>query len=92
MAQTEAGYYIDVEPVSVVSAVDLEALQRAILKIIGNGNPLIPTPTRATFPRRHDRGWEDNPDRIESLQGVTADVVARRVAEVIKVALEMPND
>jgi hypothetical protein len=51
VAQTEAGFFLDVDPVAVVSATDTEALQRAIKEAVSRGNPKIPTPTRATFPK-----------------------------------------
>jgi len=51
VAQTEAGFFIDVEPVEAVPASDAEALQRAVKQAINRGNPKIPTPTRATFPK-----------------------------------------
>jgi hypothetical protein len=50
VAQTEAGFFLDTEPVEVVSAGDVEALRRAIKQAIGRGNPRVSTPTRAAFP------------------------------------------
>jgi len=50
VAQTEAGFYLGVEPVDVVPVANTEALQRAILRAIKTGNPKIATPTRANFP------------------------------------------
>jgi hypothetical protein len=47
VARTEAGYYIDSEPVEAVSINDAEALRRAIKNSISKGNPVVPTPTRA---------------------------------------------
>ncbi|HEX3799131.1 MAG TPA: hypothetical protein VH413_10560 [Verrucomicrobiae bacterium] len=49
VAQTEAGFYIDIEPVKVVPAAESQALQNAILEIMAKGNPVVPTPTRAAF-------------------------------------------
>jgi hypothetical protein len=51
VAQTEAGFFLDTDPVEVVSAVDTEALRNAIKQAIGRGNPRVPTPTRAAFPK-----------------------------------------
>ncbi len=51
VAKTEAGFYMDREPVSVMAAPDTGALRRAIQDAIGRGNPIIPTPPRAAFPR-----------------------------------------
>jgi hypothetical protein len=51
VAQTDAGFFLDVDPVDVVSASDTEALQHAVKQAIGRGNPKVPTPTRAAFPK-----------------------------------------
>jgi hypothetical protein len=51
VAQTDAGFFLDVDPVEVVSATDAEALQHAVKQAIGRGNPKVPTPTRAAFPK-----------------------------------------
>lgn len=51
VAQTDAGFYLDVDPVGVVSATDTQALQHAVKQAIGRGNPKVPTPTRAAFPK-----------------------------------------
>jgi hypothetical protein len=126
VAKTDAGFYLDVEPVRSVSASDSIALQNAIKQSIDLGNLIRPTPTRAAFPKpvvlahakvgswsqfekgaeywgilekdgnyqikpgrkRPDRGWEDDPNRIESLEGATVEVVAHRVAALVKNALE----
>jgi hypothetical protein len=50
VAQTEAGFYLGVEPVDVVPVANTEALQRAIWRAINTGNPKVATPTRANFP------------------------------------------
>ncbi len=127
VAQTDAGFYLDVDPVEVVSATDTEAFQHAVKQAIGRGNPKVPTPTRAAFPKpvvlkyatvkswsafekgclnwtivekdnvyrviqgrkRPDRGWEDDPERIEALPpGTSIDEVAQRVASSVQAALE----
>jgi hypothetical protein len=49
VAETEAGFYVDVDPVKVIPALDSEALQRAIKETIARGNPRIPTPRPAAF-------------------------------------------
>jgi hypothetical protein len=51
VAQTEAGFYMDVEPVKTVAITDSKALQDAIKDAISKGNPIVPTPTRAAFPK-----------------------------------------
>ena len=51
VAQTDAGFYLEVDPVEVVSVTDTEALQHAVKHAIGRGNPKVPTPTRAAFPK-----------------------------------------
>jgi hypothetical protein len=126
VAQTEAGFYLGIEPVHVVPVGDTEAVQRAIYQAISKGNPLVATPTRANFPkpvilryanvkswstfeknalfwsvvekdgaykicrgrRRPDRGWEDDPTRIDEVPpGAGLDEVAQRVAVTVQSAL-----
>jgi hypothetical protein len=48
VAQTEAGFYTDIEP---VPATDSGALKNALKVAIGKGNPIVPTPIRAAFPK-----------------------------------------
>ena len=105
VSKTEAGFYLDTEPVEVVPAQDVARLELALKTTIERGNPIIPTPTRDKFPkpvvmkyakekswasfekrasccsiakresvyeikylrRRPDRGWEDDPDNIETV-------------------------
>jgi hypothetical protein len=51
-AKTEAGFHMNIEPVEVVPVSDSQAFARAIKQTIARGNPMIPTPTRATgFPK-----------------------------------------
>jgi hypothetical protein len=123
VAQTEAGFYTDIEPVAVVPVTDSAALENAVKVAMSKGNPVVPTPTRAAFPkpvvlqyakvkswsafekdalnwtvvekagsyqiepgrkRSDGRGWEADPDRIESLPpGATYDEIARRVATLL---------
>ncbi len=51
VARADAGFYLDIEPVAVVPATDVDGVQAAVRKAIGKGNPRIPTPSRATFPK-----------------------------------------
>ena len=51
VTQTDAGFYLDINPVGVVSAADIEALRHAVKQAIGLGNPKVPTPTRIAFPK-----------------------------------------
>jgi len=51
VAQTEAGFFLDVEPVRVAMLDDLKSLTLAIEQTMIAGNPLVPTPTRAAFPK-----------------------------------------
>jgi hypothetical protein len=51
VAQTEAGYYLNINPVEVIPAIDADGLRRAVEQVIGRGNPRVPTPTRAAFPK-----------------------------------------
>lgn len=50
VARTDAGFFLDMDPVEVVPAGDADALRHAVKQAIGRGNPRVPTPTRATFP------------------------------------------
>lgn len=127
VVRTDAGFFLEVDPVAVISATDADALQKAINQAIGRGNPKVPTPTRANFPKpvilkyakvkswsafernclswsiaekdgvyqlkqgrkRSDRGWEDDPARIEALPpGTSLDEVAKRMAYCVKKALD----
>jgi len=51
VAQTEAGYFLDTEPVRVAKLDDIQSLAAAIDQALAVGNPRIETPTRAAFPR-----------------------------------------
>jgi hypothetical protein len=52
MAKTKAGFYIGIEPVDVVDALDRAALEQAIIQVVKRGNPLVPTPQGgAKFPK-----------------------------------------
>jgi hypothetical protein len=43
-ARTEAGFYLEVEPIEVVTASDEAALEKALLDTIRRGHPIVPTP------------------------------------------------
>ena len=51
MAKTEAGFYMDVEPVIVVESANRPAILSGLKTTISQGNPVIPTPSRDTFPK-----------------------------------------
>lgn len=51
VARTEAGFFLDVEPVRVAKLSDLQSLASAIEHAMATGNPRVPTPTRAAFPK-----------------------------------------
>lgn len=51
VARAEAGYYLNIEPVAVVDVADFGGVLSAIQAAIERGNPAIPTPTRANFPK-----------------------------------------
>jgi hypothetical protein len=51
VAQTEAGFLLDVEPVRVANLDELQLLTSAIEEAMRAGNPRVPTPTRAAFPK-----------------------------------------
>lgn len=125
MAETTAGFFLDAEPVDVAPANDFDSMQKAIGRAIMRGNPQVPTPTRAEFPkpvvlkyakvkswsaferkceswtilenegryqikrgRRADRGWEDDPEQIESLpRGIGIGEVAHAAAGLIQTTI-----
>jgi hypothetical protein len=106
-AQTEAGFYLNVDPVAVLNITDTDGVRMALADMLARGNPRVPTPNRATFPppivlkyaklkrwsefeedadswtltkdhrtyqlgpskRRSDRGWEEDPIRLEVFSG-----------------------
>lgn len=51
VAQTEAGFFLDVEPVRVARVDDVRSLASAIEQAMVAGNPQAATPTRAAFPK-----------------------------------------
>lgn len=51
VAQTEAGFYLDVPPVVVIEALDPSAMTRELVQCVSRGNPKVPTPSRAQFPK-----------------------------------------
>lgn len=51
VAQTKAGFFLDVEPVRVARLDDPQSLASAIEQAMTAGNPRVPTPTRAAFPK-----------------------------------------
>jgi hypothetical protein len=51
VARTEAGFFLDVEPVRVARLDDLGVLASALEEVMAAGNPRVPTPTRAAFPK-----------------------------------------
>jgi hypothetical protein len=51
VAQTQAGFFLDVDPVRVADLDDFESLSSAIEEAMRAGNPRVPTPTRSAFPK-----------------------------------------
>ncbi len=50
-AKTEAGFYLQSEPVEVVAISDTEAFTSALKRVVARGNPTVPTPQRDALPR-----------------------------------------
>ena len=50
MARTEAGFYLAVDPVEVVDAVNPAAMETALMNVVRRGNPAVPTPSRDGYP------------------------------------------
>ena len=57
MARTEAGYWIQVEPVEIQKVETVEAIEQLLLAVLGRGNPVVPTPTRQGFPAPVMKGY-----------------------------------
>ncbi|MBP1152672.1 hypothetical protein [Methylocaldum sp. RMAD-M] len=51
VAKTEAGFFLDIDPVAVLESSDRQQVSEAIKAAILKGNPTVPTPTRAAFPK-----------------------------------------
>jgi hypothetical protein len=50
LAETQAGYYLDIQPVEVVEASDRTHLIQTLHKRVTDENPVIPTPM-GTYPK-----------------------------------------
>ncbi len=50
VAETEAGFYVDMEPIDVFEIHELEKWRQEIYLRLVNGNPLVPTPERSEDP------------------------------------------
>jgi hypothetical protein len=50
VARTEAGFYMNQEPVAVVPAASTDALRQALYNVMVKGNAVIPTPKRTAYP------------------------------------------
>jgi len=50
VAKTEAGFYMDREPVAVVPAEHTDGLRLALRNLVARGNAIIPTPKRNAYP------------------------------------------
>ncbi len=50
VAETEAGFYVDVEPIDVFDIHEVESWRHEIYLRLVNGNPLVPTPERSDDP------------------------------------------
>lgn len=48
-SQTDAGFYIELEPVTVADAIDADAVVRAVIAALDRGNPRIKTPERDAY-------------------------------------------
>lgn len=63
VARTDAGFYLDVDPVAVLDSTNRQGLIDALKRAISSGNPVVETPTRATFPKpvvlkyAHVKSW-----------------------------------
>jgi hypothetical protein len=51
VARTDAGFYVDIDPVAVVESAIRQSVIDAIKAAVVRGNPRIDSPKRATFPK-----------------------------------------
>jgi hypothetical protein len=51
VARTDAGFYMDIDPVEIVESGNRSRIVDAIKSSIVKGNPIVETPTRAAFPK-----------------------------------------
>ena len=51
VAQTEAGYWLDVEPVELACLGDSSTISRAIKSVVARSGMIVPTPSRQNFPK-----------------------------------------
>ena len=49
VAQTDAGFFLDIDPVAVIPVDDHEALIRTIAQQIATGNPVVAAPERSAY-------------------------------------------
>jgi hypothetical protein len=49
VARTEAGFYMGIEPVRIITLDDFPSLASAIGQAMASGNPQVPTPTRDDY-------------------------------------------
>jgi hypothetical protein len=49
VARTDAGFFLDIDPVAMLAENDRESLIQAIVRSIATGNPLVPTPARSAY-------------------------------------------
>jgi hypothetical protein len=50
-ARTQAGFYLQIEPVEVAAIEDSLQFASALRSVIARGNPVVPTPPRNAFPK-----------------------------------------
>ena len=62
VARTEAGFFLDVEPIEAIPRSDVGRIQNALKRAILLGNPRVPTPDRntASIPRILDHAKVDS--------------------------------
>jgi hypothetical protein len=50
VAKTQAGFYMQQEPVTVLPVANTDGLHRAFQEVLEKGNQIIPTPKRNAYP------------------------------------------
>jgi hypothetical protein len=51
VAKTEAGYWLNTEPVEHASLADQASVSKAIQNVVARGTKIVPTPSRQNFPK-----------------------------------------
>lgn len=51
VARADAGFFLDIDPVTVLKSTDCDGISKAVKETVSKGNPVVVTPTRGAFPK-----------------------------------------